>query len=94
VVVRYLVDLELPEAGSSCTPPPDTDVFPPPGEGELDQVVALLDCLRDNGVDVPEVDVGDLLTDPEGGELLDVLDPTDPAVAEAALACLDEMPSF
>ena len=56
------------------------DVFAPPGEGELDQVIALFDCLRDNGVDLPEISVGDLLADPNGEELLDLLDPTDPDV--------------
>jgi hypothetical protein len=54
----------------------------------------LFDCLRDNGVDLPEVTVGDLLADPNGEELLDLLDPTDPAFAQAALACQDLIPGF
>ena len=69
-------------------------MFAPPGEGELDQVIALFDCLRDNGVDLPEITVGDLLTDPSGEELIELLDPTDPAFAQAALACQDLIPGF
>jgi pimeloyl-ACP methyl ester carboxylesterase len=94
VVIDYLVDLELPDENSGCAAEPSDDLFPPPGEGELDQVIALFDCLRDNGVDLPEVTVGDLLADPNGEELLDLLDPTDPAFAQAALACQDLIPGF
>lgn len=94
VVIDYLVDLELPGENSGCAAEPSDDVFAPPGEGELDQVIALFDCLRDNGVDLPEVTVGDLLADPNGEEFLDLLDPTDPAFAQAALACRDLIPGF
>ncbi len=94
VVIDYLVDLDLPSANSGCAAEASDDIFVPPGEGELDQVIALFDCLRDNGVDLPEVTVGDLLADPNGEELLDLLDPTDPAFAQAALACQDLIPGF
>jgi pimeloyl-ACP methyl ester carboxylesterase len=94
VVIDYLVDLELPDAGSSCATDESTDVFAPAGQSEFDQVIALFDCLRDNGVDLPEITVGDLLADPSGDELLDLLDPTDPAFARAALACQDLVPGF
>jgi pimeloyl-ACP methyl ester carboxylesterase len=94
VVIDYLVDLELPGENSGCAAEPSDDVFAPPGEGELDQVIALFDCLRDNGVDLPDITVGDLLADPNGEELLDLLDPTDPAFAQAALACQDLIPDF
>ena len=94
VVIDYLVDLELPGENSGCAADPSDDLFAPPGEGELDQAIALFDCLRDNGVDLPEVTVGDLLADPNGEELLDLLDPTDPAFARAALACQDLIPGF
>jgi hypothetical protein len=94
VVIAYLVDLELPDGGSSCAADESTDVFAPPGQGELDQVIALFDCLRDNGVDLPEITIGDLLADPSGDELIDLLDPTDPAFAQAALACRDLVPGF
>lgn len=94
VVIDYLVDLDLPGENSGCAAEPSDDVFAPPGEGELDQVIALFDCLRDNGVDLPEVTVGDLLADPNGEELLDLLDPTDPVFAQAALACQDLIPGF
>jgi pimeloyl-ACP methyl ester carboxylesterase len=94
VVVRYLVELELPDDGSSCADDPDTDSFPPPGEGQFDQVLELFDCLRDNGADIPDITIGDLVADPSGETLLDVLDPTDPDFVEAALACQDEIGSF
>ena len=64
------------------------------GEGELDQVIALFDCLRDNGLDLPEITIGDLLSDPNGELLLDLLDPTDPAFGEAAIACQDLIPGL
>jgi pimeloyl-ACP methyl ester carboxylesterase len=94
VVIDYLVDLELPAENSGCAAEPSDDLFAPPGEGELDQVIALFDCLRDNGVDLPEISVGDLLADPNGEELLDLLDPSDPAFAQAAFACQDLIPGF
>lgn len=94
VVIDYLVDLALPGENSGCAAAASDDVFAPPGEGEFDQLIAFFDCLRDNGVDLPEVTVGDLLADPNGEELLDLLDPTDPAFARAALACQDRIPGF
>ena len=94
VVISYLVDLELPAANAGCAADTSDDVFAPPGEGELDQVIALFDCLRDNGVDLPEITVGDLLADPNGEEFLDLLDPTDPAFGQAALACQDLIPGL
>lgn len=94
VVVDYLVDLDLPAENAGCAGDESGDVFLPPGEGELDQVIALFDCLRDNGVDLPEITVGDLLADPNGEEFLDLLDPTDPAFGRAALACQDLIPGF
>ncbi len=94
VVVDYLVSLELPDEGLSCSAEASDDVFAPSGEGELDQIIALFDCLRDNGVDLPEISVGDLLADPNGDTLIDLLDPTDPAFGRAALACQDLIPGF
>jgi len=92
VVIDYLVDLELPGDGSSCAGAASGDLFAPAGEGEFDQIVALFDCLRENGVDLPEITVGDLLADPNGDVLIDLLDPTDPAFGQAALACQDLIP--
>lgn len=94
VVVDYLVDLVLPEAGSSCSDEGAIDVFPPVGESEFEQIIALLDCLRSNGADIPEVDVGDLLADPSGEVLLDAIDPTDPVFGAALLACEDLIPEL
>lgn len=94
VVINYLVDLDLVEEGSSCAAEPSDDVFVPEGEGEFDQLLAFFDCLRDNGFDLPEITVGDLLADPNGEALLELLDPTDPEFGEAALACQDLIPDF
>jgi hypothetical protein len=95
-VVDYLVDLAMPEPGSSCaaeTSSDDTaDLFPPAGSSEFEQVIALFDCLRENGADVPEIDIADLLADPSGEELLDSIDPTDPSFGAAVLACADLIP--
>jgi pimeloyl-ACP methyl ester carboxylesterase len=94
VVVDYLVDLELPGQGSSCAADAPEDVFVPAGSGEFDQIIAFFDCLRSNGLDLPDITIGDLLADPNGELLLDLLDPSDPAFGEAALACQDLIPGF
>lgn len=94
VVVDYLVDLVMPAQGSSCINTADEDAFPPAGDGDFDQLIALFDCLRDNGADIPEVTIGDLLADPSGEILLDAIDPTDPAFGRAVLACEDLIPEL
>jgi pimeloyl-ACP methyl ester carboxylesterase len=65
VVIDYLVDLELPTPARRVQRRVHRRV-PAGGEGEFEQVIALFDCLRDNGVDLPEITVGDLLADPSG----------------------------
>ncbi len=52
-------------------------------------MIALFDCLRENGADIPEVTIGDLLADPTGETLLGQIDPSDPAFLAATLACQD-----
>jgi pimeloyl-ACP methyl ester carboxylesterase len=96
VVIDYLVDLDLPGPGAGCSADSAEadDVFLPSGESELEQIVELFDCLRENGVDVPEITVGDILADPNGDALLDAIDPTDPAFAVAVLACQEFVPGF
>ncbi len=89
VVVDYLVDLDMPAPGASCVNDAASDAFPPAGEGEFDKVIALFDCLRENGADIPEVTIGDLLADPTGETLLEQIDPSDPAFLAATLACQD-----
>ncbi len=89
VVVDYLVDLDMPAPGASCVNDEASDSFPPAGQGEFDKLIALFDCLRANGADIPEVTIGDLLADPTGESLLEEIDPTDPAFVSAALACQD-----
>ena len=82
VVVDYLVDLDMPAPGASCVNDEASDSFPPAGQGEFDKLIALFDCLRDNGADIPEVTIGDLLADPTGESLLEQIDPTDPAFVQ------------
>lgn len=94
VVVDYLVDLIVPADGSSCADEADDDLFPAAGQSEFDQVLALFDCLRDNGADIPELSAADVLADPSGETLLDVLDPSDPAFVDAVLACEDLIPGL
>ncbi len=89
VVTRYLVDLEMPDAGESCSDNATADFFPPPGESDADLIIALFDCLRENGADVPELTTADVLADPTGETIFGELDLTDPAFAAAALQCQD-----
>jgi TAP-like protein len=91
-VNAYLIDLEVPDDGASCADDDTADVFLPVGESELEQVIVFLDCLRENGLDLPEIGVADLLADPAGESFADALDPTDPAFNGAALACQDLIP--
>ena len=89
VVNSYLIDLEVPAAGASCSDNDSADFFPASGESEIDALVALFDCLRDNGADVPEFSIADLIADPSGELLLEALDPSDPNFLEALLSCED-----
>jgi pimeloyl-ACP methyl ester carboxylesterase len=89
VVVAYLVDLEVPSSGDGCSDNESADFFLPAGENEIELIVALFDCLRENGADVPELSTADVLADPSGETIFESLDPTDPVFAEAALQCQD-----
>lgn len=94
VIDAYLIDLEVPDDGASCADDAERDVFPAAGDGEADQLIAFFDCLRENGFDIPEVTVADLLDDAKLGEILDLLDPNDPDFQPALLACQDALPAF
>lgn len=88
VVNDYLIDLVVPAPGGSCEDDTDPDsVFLPPGESELDQVIEFFACLAEEGADVPEVSVADVLRDPTGEELLAGIDFGDPATLGAVVAC-------
>jgi len=89
VVTKYLIDLELPDAGDSCSDNATADFFPPAGESDAELIVALFDCLRENGADVPELTTADVLADPTGETIFGELDTTDPAFTAAALQCQD-----
>jgi hypothetical protein len=79
----------LPDAGDSCSDNATADFFPPAGESQSEIIVALFDCLRENGADVPELTTADVLADPTGEKIFGELDPTDPTFAAAALQCQD-----
>jgi pimeloyl-ACP methyl ester carboxylesterase len=89
VVNAYLIDLEVPAEGGSCADDSTDDVFPPVGETEAELVVAFFDCVREQGVDVPQVTVADVLADPSGEALLAQLDLGDPELLGAIAACQD-----
>lgn len=86
-VVDYLVDLTVPDADASCSDNATADFFVPEGDSEVDRILALLDCLRENGADVAEITAADILADSTGEVLFDALDVSDPAFIEAAGAC-------
>ena len=92
VVNAYLIDLELPEPGASCSENATTDFFPPTGSTAPEQVVAFADCLREEGLDIEPVTVADVLADPTGEQLFASIDPSDPAAAAAVTACQDLLP--
>lgn len=87
-VNAYLIDLVVPDAGASCSD--DSDVFVPAGTTEVELLVAIFDCLRDNGLDIPPIGLSDILADPTGESFAEFLDPSDPAVAAAVGECIDE----
>lgn len=86
----YLIDLTVPAAGSSCSDNADADFFVPAGSTEIEMLVAIFDCLRDNGLDIPPIEASDVLADPTGESFAEFLDPADPAVQAAVGECLDE----
>ncbi len=89
VVSKYLIDLEMPDAGASCSDNATEDFFPPAGESQTDLIVELFHCLRENGADVPELTTADVLADPTGETIFGELDPTDPEFVAAARQCQD-----
>lgn len=93
VVNAYLIDLEVPEAGASCSENATADFFPPVGSTAPEQVVAFVDCLREQGLDIGPVTVADVLADPTGESLFAALDPSDPAVGAAVTECQDLLPA-
>jgi pimeloyl-ACP methyl ester carboxylesterase len=92
IVVDYLVDLVVPASGGSCSNDAVLDAFPPAGEDEFGALIAFFDCLRENGADIPEISIVDLLADPSGESLLEGIDPSDPSFGLAVLACEDLIP--
>ncbi|PIE32990.1 MAG: hypothetical protein CSA55_02480 [Ilumatobacter coccineus] len=92
VVNDYLVDLTVPEAGGRCTDDSTKDVFPPVGESDLEKVVAFVECLIDEGVEVDSFTLADALGDPSGIELFSDLSKR-PDVFSAFSTCQSLLPS-
>jgi pimeloyl-ACP methyl ester carboxylesterase len=93
-VNAYLIDLEVPEGDASCAAAPSDDLFQPVGESEFEQIAAYLTCLSENGLDIPEIGVDELIADPFGETFSDAIDPSDPAFVTAATACAEVAPSL
>lgn len=87
IVNAYLIDLVVPDDGEGCADDGADDPFPPPGESQAELVVAFFECLRENGADIDEVDLADILRDPSGEGLLGQLDLGDPDLLTALMAC-------
>lgn len=88
IVNAYLIDLELPQPGGSCAPNDDADFFPPAGESDVDKLIAFVDCLVAEGIDIEPRSVADVLSDPTGEQLLADLDLGDPATTGAFGVCV------
>ncbi len=91
-VNAYLIDLEAPADGSTCSDNASADFFPPAGESEIDLVVAFFACLREQGLEMDEVTAADILADPTGEELFAGIDLEDPVTVSAFLACQSFLP--
>ena len=93
-VNAYLIDLAVPEPGGACVDDTDPNgIFLPVGESEVELVVTFFECLTENGADVPEISVADVLRDPSGETLLAGIDFGDPATIGAVGACQSLLPS-
>ncbi len=93
VVNAYLIDLEVPAEGGSCSANADADFFPPAGESDFDLVISFIDCIRDEGIDVAPVGTADLLADPTLEKLLEDIDIENPDTIAAVLACQSLLPT-
>ncbi len=87
-VDAYLVDLVV-AADLSCSDDVGSDFFLPPGESDLDQVLAFFACLRDSGADFPEITAADVIADPTLETVIELFDFGDPAFTTAFAACSD-----
>jgi pimeloyl-ACP methyl ester carboxylesterase len=90
-VSSYLIDLVVPEDGASCSDNASADFFVPASETDVGRLIALFDCLRNNGLDIPEIGTAEILADQTGESFLEFLDPSKPGAAEAFAACSTEI---
>ena len=90
----YLLELIVPADGATCSDNVDADFFVPAGESELDLVLGFFDCVRDEGVDLPEFSAADLLADPTLESVLSEIDLSDPALLAAFAVCQDFLTAF
>jgi len=92
IVGAYLIDLTVPPEGGSCADDPETDVFVPAGESDVELIVAFFDCLIEQGVPLEPVSIADVLADPSGEQLFVDLDFGDATVVEAIAECQTLLP--
>jgi pimeloyl-ACP methyl ester carboxylesterase len=90
----YLLELVVPANGSTCSDNADADFFVPEGESEIDQLLAFFNCARDEGADLPDISVADILGDPTLENVLGSIDLTDPSIALAFAACQEFIPGL
>lgn len=94
VLDAYLIDLTVPEEGASCSADSTADYFPPVGESEVEQALAFFDCLRGEGLDLPEITTSDVLADPTLDTVLGDVDFGDPAFLGALEGCSALLPEL
>ncbi len=92
VVEAYLVNLDVPADGTTCSDNAEADFFVPAGQSETDQIIAFFSCLSDEGADVEAVTFADVLADPTGEALFGDLDLDDADTLAALFACQHLLP--
>ena len=90
----YLIDLEVPADGASCSENATADFFLPAGESDIDLVLAFFACLQDEGLEFEDVTLTTLLADPTGEGLFDDIDLEDEATLVAVFACQEFLPDL
>jgi len=90
----YLLELAVPDEGSTCSDNADADFFVPEGESEIDQLLAFFACARDEGAEFPEITTADILADPTLEAIFGDLDLANPALQSAFASCAELLPDF
>ncbi len=94
VVNSYLIDLEVPDEGGSCSENATADFFPAPGasaEPTLDQLVSFFACLNEGELDVEAFTISQLIAADADFDPFANLDLNDPDVAGVFLDCQSQL---